>query len=972
MASSQYVLLIFIAVLVIAAGVYLAIFISRRKYRLAVEELQPKLETATRVYLDIFQPVRLVDREDFLSYSLAHTSLLQDIERLKKHRWYRIDIFEDNGICKFEELLSSFDKLMAESNEAYYAIQELMSISYSISKQYSQVMDANHYFAHSEMVDFLKTADRYNELINIILPKYEAYVTDEEARQLISKIRDIDRERDVHNKLFVELELEKNASYFDTVLGQHPLDPQQRESIVKLEDNCLVIASAGSGKTSTIVGKVKYLVERRGVDPSKILILTYTKKAAVELSERIKVEGITSGTFHGLAYKIISEVTGLAPSICKTDVALNVFRTLLAENADFLRAINTYIIDMQSMMKLEHEYTDAFSYFEDRKKYGIQALFPDADGKLIFTNSEEEKRICSILTKLGVIFRYEYNYEIDTRTPEYRQYKPDFSIYFKDADNNWRRIYLEHFAINASGQVPLWFGDGTKGGWSAANKKYLDGIAWKRETHKKHKTILIETTSANFMDGTIESVLKSQLIQCGVPINEKTDQELYDMLVSRNKQLEKTIFTLISSFTTLLKANEKSLAGLIDGLNANDGKAESAIDIRNRYIMTHVMKPFVELYEKTLQSTLEIDFTDAIIKATNICREGMWKHYDYILVDEFQDISIDRYKFIQSLRSESPKTKLFCVGDDWQSIFRFAGSDMALFYDFEKVFGATEVCRIETTYRFHQPIIDKSSEFIMRNPEQQTKKVRPPKDDIHKTYLTFRKYDSKIDNSVLAEVETIVRSIPSSQTILIIGRYNYDAVSLGYKGKIDASDFRIRVNIAGRDIFFLSVHSAKGLEADNVILVNCNQGAYGFPSLIEDDPILDFVLSKSESYPYAEERRLFYVAMTRAKKHMYVLYDSLRPSPFISEFLLKLEIGSYLCPKCLEGMVVAVKSGEMKNGNKYQTFACSNRSAHCDFFEVRYVDLTPPGIRITEDMTAQDLEKMRENRRASRKLVQEL
>jgi methionyl aminopeptidase len=96
----------------------------------------------------------------------------------------------------------------------------------------------------------------------------------------------------------------------------------------------------------------------------------------------------------------------------------------------------------------------------------------------------------------------------------------------------------------------------------------------------------------------------------------------------------------------------------------------------------------------------------------------LWKHYDCILVDEFQDISVDRYKFLQALRSDEPRTKLYCVGDDWQSIFRFTGSDMSLFYEFEKYFGHTELCKIETTYRFHQPLIDRSSEFIIKNKEQ--------------------------------------------------------------------------------------------------------------------------------------------------------------------------------------------------------------------------------------------------------------
>ena len=107
--------------------------------------------------------------------------------------------------------------------------------------------------------------------------------------------------------------------------------------------------------------------------------------------------------------------------------------------------------------------------------------------------------------------------------------------------------------------------------------------------------------------------------------------------------------------------------------------------------------------------------------------------------------------------------------------------------------------------------------------------------------------------------------------------------------------------------------------------------------------------------------------MTRAKKNMYILYDQQRPSPFIGEFLLKLEIGSYLCPKCLEGKITAIKDGLSNNGVYYRSFCCSNREAGCDFFETRFGDLTPPGTLITEKLTAQDIERMRENRRRAKK-----
>lgn len=953
----------------IAAIILLARFIIRKRgkkqFREMADALTVKVGDAMQELESIFLPTHEVQDEEIDNFKEKHLSLMQEIDSLEEHKYYDYEIYNEIGVTPFKQLLNNSQVKKEETNRIFHSIAELKGAAKELMEQYRSMMHPAHYCTHSESLNFLEDCNNIKDKLDAVFPKYAEFVKDEDSKQLLTVIQDIESQRKTHNAQFVKTELEQNKVYFDHVLGSYPLDPQQRDSIVRLEDNCLVIASAGSGKTSTIVGKAKYMVEKQHVNPARILLLTYTKKAANELAERIQLPGLSSGTFHSLAYHIIAEVTGQAPSICEADLALNVFRKLILENENFLHAVDYYVINLQSLMQLEHNYIDAFSYFEDRKKYGIQALFPDVDEKIIFTRSEEEKRLCSILTRLGILFRYEENYPFDTRTPEKRQYKPDFTIYFKNSAGEWQRLYLEHFAIDSSGRVPQWFGEGTKGGWKVANQKYIEGIAWKRQTHEANGTILIETTSANFHDGTVEKRLREQLTRYGVPIKERTDKELYDMLLKRNRQMEKTVFTLLTSFVTLMKANEKTIDGLLETLQPNEGQMMSIKDKRSYYILTEVMKPFFEAYQEQLAKNYEIDFTDAIIQATTLCREGLWKQYDYILVDEFQDISVDRYKLLQALRSEKPKTKLYCVGDDWQSIFRFAGSDMALFYDFEKYFGYTELCKIETTYRFHQPLIDKSSEFVMKNPAQKEKTIKTPEGDQKHTYLNFVKCESE-DDSVLKKVEEIVASLPKDETVMLMGRYNYDAMSVGFKGKIDMADNRIKVRIGDRDIFFLSVHSAKGLEADHVILVNCNQGAYGFPSLIEDDPILDFVLSKSEQYPFAEERRLFYVAMTRAKKRMYVLYDQQRPSPFISEFLLKLEIGSYLCPRCLEGKIVPVKDGTSSNGAAYRSFTCTNNEAGCDFFETRFGDLTPPGTLVTEDMTAQDLERMRENRRRAK------
>lgn len=963
------IILLIVAAAAIAGGIVWIVrkVAARRMYAETVSAAAEKANEVRRLLDRLFLPDKRATQKDLDQLLAENSSTLEEAAILCDTPTKYESILAVSGLREFviDTAEARLQARLKENNEVRDAIDLLSTLCADAMKRYEVLTADDHYFAFSEMERFKQSLSDIEICEETVFPDYAEFVNDEAVKRLLDIKKNLEKIRQEHNSLFVERELADNKGYFDTVLGKYPLDPQQRDSIVKLEDNCLVIASAGSGKTSTILGKAKYLVERRKIDPAKVLLITYTRKAANELHERMKIEGMTCSTFHALAYRIIGEVTGAAPSICDGDMQLNLFYRLLDENPNFLHAVNNYIINQQSMMRLEHEYRDSFEYYEDRKKYGIQALFPDMDGKIIFTKSEEEKRLVSILTRMGVTFRYENAYQYNTATPDRRQYKPDFTIYFQDGQGNLRWVYLEHFGIDSVGNVPLWFGEGNRGGWSVANQKYNEGIAWKRNIHSQNRTVLIETTSADFADGTVEEKLRAQLTQWGVPIRERSDKELYQMLVSRSRKLEKSVFTLIQSFITLMKANEKTIDGLVNALTSD--RIALKQNLRNLNILVDIIKPFYEEYEQTLQERYEIDFTDAIIQATKYCREGLWRHYDYILVDEFQDISVDRYKFLQALRSEEPQTKLYCVGDDWQSIFRFAGSDMSLFYEFEQYFGYTEQCKIETTYRFHQPLIDKSSEFIIRNKEQKVKTIKTPAGDTKKTWLNFEKCDGEDRNGVLKKVEEIVAKIPADQSVLLLGRYNYDAMSVGFTGKLDMKDNRIMVRIGVRDVPFLSVHSAKGLEADNVILVNCNQGAYGFPSLIEDDPILDFVLSKKEGYPFAEERRLFYVAMTRARMKMYVLYDQRKPSPFIEEFLVKLEVGSYLCPKCMSGKLSVVKEGKAANGSAYRCYKCSNSEGGCDYFETVFGEFTPPpGIKITDKMTAQDIERMREGRRQLR------
>lgn len=788
------------------------------------------------------------------------------------------------------------------------------------------LLHSDHYFTDSECKKF---ADDTNELfdeLNFLKSNRVLQKLDDGALRFFEQRKDLEKIRINHNEEFIKKELADQKEFFDSVLD-YPLDAQQRDSIVKLEDNCLVISSAGSGKTSTMIGKLLYLVHQRKIRPSRILTITYTHKASDELTQRLVGTGLSCMTFHKLAMTIVSNVDGKMPSIADNSLFVKVFYDQLAK-PEFRNSVLNYLTDYKSLVKNEHDYNSSIEYYKDRRKYGVVALYADKDDYLISTKSEEEKKICSYLTELGISFKYEEPYEFETLTEDYRQYKPDFTIYYTNTIGVECKLYLEHYAINASGQVPRWFGNGKPDGWNAANQQYLEGIEWKKNLHKEHNTKLIFTTSADFHNKSIRTRLRTLLTEAGVPIKEPTTDELIEKIMTRNKSLENALMQMTQSFINLVKANGKT----IDDIRR---LAEESHSIRDVYVIDNIMRPIWNDYQSELAKRGEMDFTDVIVKATKYCNEGKWNQkYEFILVDEFQDISVDRYHFLQSLRTELPNTKLYCVGDDWQSIYRFTGSDLSLFSEFSKFFGYTEECKIETTYRFGNPLIEESSRFVQNNPLQKKKSVHPRTINPPETKISFMAYKSNKDLQML--MERMIERVPEDKTVYIISRYTYDVrvlasprINMDYDQNSDI----VTLVIAGRKVKFMTIHGSKGLEADYVFMLNCNSGLYGFPSLVSDDPVLDYVLSDQEHYEYAEERRVFYVGITRAKVHTVVLYNENTPSPFVVEMNREVAINPNPCPWCGVGRRIVKYEGWTKQKTPYKVWGCDNKEANCQYFE---------------------------------------
>lgn len=876
------------------------------------KDLCSRSEQANLALDELCRPERLFTDEERESFFKEYAQIASDYDEwnFAQRLLSRLYFYE---IGKFITNYRKLPQLQEDNNRLYQEHRVLKEIIPAQMARGKQLLDVTHYLSHSVWEQFVES----NRESEYVAKKYEQYEYLQLLHTSAKEIRAI-------NDSFLEKALRTHREYFDT-LFRYPLDEQQRRAVLNGEDNTLVISAAGSGKTSTIIGKTRYLVEKEEVNPNRILLISYTRKAAGELRDRLQYEGITCSTFHALAIDIIAQAEGRKPTICKPELMQQIFYDKL-KDLTFKAAVVQYILLFRNAPKDEHDYNTPAEKFADRRKYGVQAPFKDMNGHIIYTKSEQEMMICTVLSILGVKFLYEEPYEYEMSDIEHHQYKPDFSIYYTDADGKKQRVYLEHFAIDKNGNVPKYFGQEdseryNQVAWKNANIKYNQDIVWKRRVHEVKKTRMIETTSAEFYAGDPRVIVRHKLQKAGIPLHPLKMDQVYEELVQRDKYLEKNVLDLISAFITLMKANDEKIEHVL----------EQHPSPRTSFILQHMIEPVYRAYEKYLTLHHEIDFTDAILKATEICNNpDFQRNYDYILVDEFQDISVDRYKFLLALRKGDVPAKLFCVGDDWQSIYRFSGSDLNLFSQYEEYFGVTERCQIEHTHRFGQPLVKESSMFIKKNPVQVQKNVQPM--DGVETALTYYPYDANQENGEYELLRSILRTIPKDESVYILGRYTYDAETLNVANNVtyDEKRGKITVLIDGRELRFMTVHSSKGLEADHVLLINCNEGQ--FPSIIADDPVLTYVLSKEDEYPDSEERRVYYVGITRARKHTYVLYDGQNPSPFVSEFVGVATSGRHICPKCRNGYIQVIKNGQAKNGNYYQRIRCSNQRSGCDYF----------------------------------------
>ncbi|MDC6406284.1 MULTISPECIES: UvrD-helicase domain-containing protein [Maribacter] len=778
--------------------------------------------------------------------------------------------------------------------------------------------------------------------------KSDFYKKEETVKKFNDIFQDFDNYVANYNRNYILSQKEKLDVYFDDIEGKK-LDDQQRTAIITDEYSNLIIAGAGSGKTLTILGKVKYLIEHKNVKPENILLLSFTKKTVDELNERLKNIGLgaRATTFHKLGYDTIKKHQTLTVAVTNENTLRNVVNEYLEKEIfNNTEALEAYIVYVSCFMNIPEEnesYDSLGEKIDTEKGIDFQTLKskcePESLNKVALKSldtiqgekvkSVEELTIANFLYLNGIEYDYEKPYPFGNT-----MYRPDF--YLKDYD-----IYLEHFGIDESNRAK----------WLTPfnEERYIEEMELKRETHKTYNTKLLETYSYYNRNNVLLDKLTEILSNENVIFKPRDVKNIYTKVKDNDKNFGKEITNLIQTFINLSKSRQLNYDSIIS-LFSDKSRAENEFMLERQNTFLKFALPILKKYDNKLKEKSEIDFNDMINQATDLIKVNQPEYsYQHIIIDEYQDISFSRFNLIKEIRDLSG-ARLICVGDDWQSIYRFAGSDISLFSNFEKHVGKYEQLFIEQTYRNSQSLIDITSKYIQKNKKQIQKNPKSKKEPLENP-IKFVYYSSdNAEDMFINEVQALIDK-NGNKPILVLGRHSFDInefIKLTPNSKIKYYERSEKLEIKGFEdlnVKYITVHKSKGLESDNVIVLNLKNHLLGFPNKMTDDPMLSLLLSDDEEYRFAEERRLFYVALTRTKNEVVLLIPT-DVSLFAEElatdndFLITAnneKLSKTNCPYCQTGHLV-IRLNALRNN---QFLGCSHYpSCNQTFNDIKILENT--------------------------------
>ena len=884
--------------------------------------------------LNKVNPFYFIKNEEKEKYKTGIQKIYSNLTKVNQY-CVKKHIFSEDKLELMDGAIRNYDNiddLVIKWNVSYYLN--------SVVKKFAKIGDyaPDNYFSHNWKQKLLLWHKNAISKVKKFKEDYAEYISSEDEKffeKFYNKPETFETDTKQANERYINQELKDNSDLFDDLDGKS-LDSQQREAIVVDEDAVKVIAGAGSGKTFTIQGKVKYLTEKRDVDPSEILAISFSNASVDDLKERI-AEPIDIKTFHKVGKDILTQYNQYSRP--DTSALKRIIKRYLTKKALKNEDISKKLIEFFSFYINVPPSEDDIKYEGDLLDWQegvdfstLKRRFKNKQRETLnneIVRSYEELYIANFLFIYGIKYTYEkiysypnknferevnkfkeflfsFNEEIPDELKnditkdllnltdifeeyEIKDYLPDF--YLDDYN-----IYIEHFGLNRNCENHLIGGK--------SSEEYVKEMEWKRKVHKKYGTTLIETFSYYQSENRLLTRLAEKLQAQGVEFNEIEYREVYRILLE-NKTIKEweDFIVLLKTFIELFKGNNydetkfKEFYDYVGGLKDSFSKDRTIAFLK-------IVEEIYNDYEAYLLKIKKIDFNDMINKASDcIVKNGLDLPYKYIIVDEYQDTSFTRYNLLRNI-CDSIGAKIMVVGDDWQSIYSFSGCDVNIFTKFDNFFDVCETRYIEKTYRNSQQLIDASSNFVMKNPDQTRKELKSSKS--LKYPIKLVNFDNDFDE--ILKFELIIKNIINQSTfknkkILILGRNNKDIFNLlknfnveneygkrkfeilGDEDKLRRNKF---VKIVYREspdvnIEYRTVHQSKGLECDNVILINLKNWKAGFPNKMVDDPVLNFVKRNGDSFSYAEERRLFYVALTRTKNNVYLLAPYFKSSVFVQE-----------------------------------------------------------------------------------------
>ena len=775
------------------------------------------------------------------------------IELETKRRWFRWHLIAQNelllhlkGISKIEARLIALSFELSQSRIWSMKLQNILK----------EHQEQQRWIPQEVIDDLIESKPKFSSQKAIQRLGLATRLNDQEVQALSDLKLSLNSMFDAANQEILYAEL-KSQKQFLASIESKPLSLEQGTAVITFDNRVLLVAAAGSGKTSVMVARAAYATMKNLIDPSKILLLAFNKAAAEELQERVRNRfenanidstGIKASTFHAFGLDVIGKALNERPAVAPWvekgrdfEEIAEIVKELKDSSEDFKYKWDLYrLIFPPETIKLIGIDHDAWN--SESKEQGYRTF----DGKIV--RSHGERMIANWLYLHGVSYQYERDYKVKTANALHRQYKPDF--YYPEID-----VWHEHWALDKTGNPPPDF------------TGYLEEIQWKRKLHSDNGTKLIETTFGEVVFSNGLTGLKENLMKRGVKLHWDPDRPKAAYTNIEDAEIIRLVRTFMSHVKSNSLTTSEIAARLLGKWNhLKSDRTELFLEI---YWMIHTE------WNNRLRVANAIDFEDMLIQAADMVENNKYiPDYDLILVDEFQDSSSARARLVKSLLKLKGKYVLV-VGDDWQSINRFAGADVSLMSKFHDSFGKGPTLHLSRTYRCTQAIADVATKFVTKNPDQIKKDVVADQGYKGNPIVLIRAGGEQqgVREALQRISEDMKVNVNKSASVYILGRYNFN------RDWVPKDDF------PGLKITYRTVHASKGLEADYVVLVNLERGRHGFPSEIEDDPILNLAMSELETFEYAEERRLLYVALTRARKQAFLVTKKDRDSMFAVELM---------------------------------------------------------------------------------------